>query len=351
MNDIAICPHGNAVSIRPSIEYIRCKKCDDEADKDQAMNTPAPTQVEPMTEEELDKALKLALQCAEEYAANKHDKHKSVTIALALIQSLATITQLQGDLVRESAKYKTFSDAAKIASENMETEIAALKAEAARPVDMLLFCPKCNLQHIDGLVEEVHDDGSTTVLWDNPPHRSHLCLRCGAVWRPSDRTTNGVAEIKTIGKGDTFSYHKQQQNAPASPAVPPMRFIEDALPIGRQSDDYLDSLHADAMVTRGAGERELLARALCQGTEQNGGSPWDGIDKFNREHFFDQADAILAAGFRRRPKLDAEDLAAWLQRQTFDYDRDDGKPIRLTFGKVGAALVIDAIIAHLEKQG
>lgn len=35
-----------------------------------------------------------------------------------------------------------------------------------------------------------------------PAHRSHLCHSCGFVWRPSDRATNGVSEIKTKGKDD-----------------------------------------------------------------------------------------------------------------------------------------------------
>lgn len=40
--------------------------------------------------------------------------------------------------------------------------------------------------------------------------------------------------------------------------------------------------------------REEIAQALCRGTEQNGGSPWGGIDKYNRSHFYDQADNVLA---------------------------------------------------------
>ena len=40
--------------------------------------------------------------------------------------------------------------------------------------------------------------------------------------------------------------------------------------------------------------REQIARALCQGMEQNGGQCWDGLDKFNRGLYYDQADAILA---------------------------------------------------------
>jgi hypothetical protein len=76
-----------------------------------------------------------------------------------------------------------------------------------QPVDMVLFCPKCGMQHIDApeshrvMVEGVHVDDA--VLWDNPPHRSHLCHGCGHIWRPADVATNGVAAVKTKGSKDS----------------------------------------------------------------------------------------------------------------------------------------------------
>jgi hypothetical protein len=65
--------------------------------------------------------------------------------------------------------------------------------EEPSPVDMVLYCPSCGVQHID-------TPGPT---WKNPPHRSHLCLGCGHIWRPADVPTNGVATIKTKGKADS----------------------------------------------------------------------------------------------------------------------------------------------------
>ena len=69
---------------------------------------------------------------------------------------------------------------------------------SSEPIDMLLFCPRCHAQHVDGQ-HEPEGDG-----WDNPPHRSHLCHSCGTIWRPADVATNGVARIETVGKKDTW---------------------------------------------------------------------------------------------------------------------------------------------------
>lgn len=66
----------------------------------------------------------------------------------------------------------------------------------ADPIAMILHCPVCHMQHID---EPDEESG-----WDNPPHRSHLCHGCGAIWRPADVTTTGVAAIKTSGSADTW---------------------------------------------------------------------------------------------------------------------------------------------------
>ncbi|MFC5358122.1 hypothetical protein [Azospirillum himalayense] len=71
---------------------------------------------------------------------------------------------------------------------------AALASPA--PLPMLLFCPRCGLQHIDAPDE--------TAGWTNPPHRSHLCADCGCVWRPADVPTSGVLAIATSGKADNW---------------------------------------------------------------------------------------------------------------------------------------------------
>ena len=73
------------------------------------------------------------------------------------------------------------------------------------PIDMVLHCPACGVQHIDAPEET---DPSTWTAeqyghWTNPPHRSHLCADCGHVWRPADVPTNGVRAATTVGKNDS----------------------------------------------------------------------------------------------------------------------------------------------------
>jgi hypothetical protein len=73
--------------------------------------------------------------------------------------------------------------------------IKRLRSETG-PVDMILHCPACHLQHVDAPDERTPD-------WKNEPHRSHLCHGCGFIWRPADVPTNGVKAIATKGEADS----------------------------------------------------------------------------------------------------------------------------------------------------
>ena len=82
-----------------------------------------------------------------------------------------------------------------------------------QPIDMVLHCPVCHAQHIDAPEfnnTRVDPHPSSTgeddpaLSWDNPPHRSHLCHKCGTIWRPADVPTNGVAAVSTRGKADNW---------------------------------------------------------------------------------------------------------------------------------------------------
>jgi hypothetical protein len=90
------------------------------------------------------------------------------------------------------------------ANADLLNQAANLIERHASPVDMILHCPRCHLQHIDKPEPDADADG-----WNNPPHRSHFCHGCGFIWRPADVPTNGVAAIQTRGKNDS---------APTAPA-------------------------------------------------------------------------------------------------------------------------------------
>jgi hypothetical protein len=90
----------------------------------------------------------------------------------------------------------------------------------AVPIAMVLFCPACGVQHIDG--PEIHAEADASiglqikdvVTWANPPHRSHLCHACGTIWRPADIATTGVRYIQTTGERDNWPRIKRA--APAA---------------------------------------------------------------------------------------------------------------------------------------
>lgn len=88
-----------------------------------------------------------------------------------------------------------------------------------QPIDMVLHCPECGLQHIDAASDTcVHDAcphdtpcsrGACRDPWTNRPHKTHLCASCGHKWRPCDtHHTNGVQAVPP-GSSD-------------SPVVPPL---------------------------------------------------------------------------------------------------------------------------------
>jgi len=82
-----------------------------------------------------------------------------------------------------------------IAGELARAIVAIVNTAGGVPIDLVLFCPACGTQHVDG---PAPDKG-----WTNPSHRSHLCHACGHVWRPADVPTNGVRAVKTRGQADS----------------------------------------------------------------------------------------------------------------------------------------------------
>lgn len=83
-------------------------------------------------------------------------------------------------------------------------QAADIIEKLAQSVDLVLYCPRCGVQHLDGPGGVSGDaDG---LPWTDPRHRTHLCRidqgGCGFKWRPSDRYTNGVQAAKSRGRND-----------------------------------------------------------------------------------------------------------------------------------------------------
>lgn len=134
-----------------------------------------------------------------DYHAQRRDEvHAELTRLRALVEAPTCVDRLRM-LSEDTEEYDgglstdDAWEAAKLDCINwlLAAPLAALAT--AEPIDMVLRCPACTLQHIDAPSEG----------WDNPPHRSHLCDGCGFIWRPADVATNGVAAVKTRGKGDS----------------------------------------------------------------------------------------------------------------------------------------------------
>lgn len=78
-----------------------------------------------------------------------------------------------------------------------------------QPIPMVLFCLVCHFQHIDK--PETDEEYGKRVAemerpvkrWTNPPHKTHLCLACGVLWRPAEIFTTGVVSV-TPGLSDTW---------------------------------------------------------------------------------------------------------------------------------------------------
>ena len=122
-------------------------------------------------------------------------------------------------------------------ADDLEGFVKAGAFDAVPPIDMVLYCPKCGVQHIDkpnhdelsiraaelGIDREgdrAYSDWLEENEWTNPPHRTHLCAnpKCGCTWRPSDVATNGVASIKSKGENDSWPAQHNAE-ATAMPAV------------------------------------------------------------------------------------------------------------------------------------
>jgi predicted RNA-binding Zn-ribbon protein involved in translation (DUF1610 family) len=105
---------------------------------------------------------------------------------------------------------------AKLAKRGDASEVVEL---AKLPISMILHCPECHTQHIDRVeppryhgreitreewallkkgqgVNFVPDQSCLHDPWDNPPHKTHLCQKCGFLFKPANVETTGVASLE-----------------------------------------------------------------------------------------------------------------------------------------------------------
>lgn len=75
-------------------------------------------------------------------------------------------------------------------------------AAQSSPIDMLLWCPRCNQKHVDQPKGE----------WTNPPHATHTCQGCGLLWRPSNVDTNGVSALPASEVKHLDRFHNADPN-------------------------------------------------------------------------------------------------------------------------------------------
>lgn len=157
----------------------------------------------------------------------------------------------------------------------------------AQPIDMVLHCPKCGLQHIDAPDDRTPD-------WKNEPHRSHLCHNpaCGYIWRPADVPTNGVQAVKTKGKADS-------PIAATAPAQP-----------GQEGErDYPPLPNFDS------GDEPIWDAIFCWKTAQPGGDAHRkslAVERAIAETLRAYVDADRAARAAPQPATaDAVDAARW----------------------------------------
>lgn len=124
---------------------------------------------------------------------------------------------------------------------------------AGPPIDMLLYCPNCDHQHID--------EPNEAAGWTNPPHKSHLCRTddggCGHIWRPADVSTNGVASLKTKGERDG-------DPTPSRSLSSIRALLQRALPIIRQEVERRSPLFSQADIRQLAEAIEAVIKPEAQ---------------------------------------------------------------------------------------
>lgn len=178
------------------------------------------------------------------------------------------------------------------------------------PIDMVLHCPHCHMQHID--TPEESDPATWTAEkhgpWMNPPHTSHLCGYCGWQWRPADVPTNGVRS--------TLTRHTKDSEPPP---VDPRRYVRGhgkSIVPAMMAARVLQLTPAEAeAVAKDPGGLACLMRYhdVCD-AEQSAfdGETLTSYHRLHRQHLYERGRSIMA-----------EDLEIWSR----DLLQDFGFPV------------------------
>ncbi len=168
----------------------------------------------------------------------------------------AKIERLQVERLRRILKLGEVAD-----FQDMIRTVAKLVEYSEEPVDVVLYCPACKTQHIDGY---------ESASWKNPPHKTHLCHFCGELWTPSRRATNGVRAVRP-GSSATW------------PHADPLLFAADKMP-DRNSDGMV--WHPD--LPEGTEDESIAPYLWAMGydasfTDFDGDAPQDLQEAFENE--------------------------------------------------------------------
>lgn len=113
------------------------------------------------------------------------------------------MTDLEVAIDQYVGEVKWKGRASEAAAGRLTRALEAREIAQVAPIDMVLHCPGCGVQHIDEPERSLGPGNTERLDWENPPHRSHWCHACNHIWRPADVCTNGVAATKTQGKSDS----------------------------------------------------------------------------------------------------------------------------------------------------
>lgn len=156
---------------------------------------------------------------------------------------------------------------------------SAFDSGPAVPVDMVLHCPACGLQHIDAPDPWVAKYGEELCkakgfsLWTNPPHKSHLCHGCGHVWRPADVATTGVKAVSTKGKEDGPIKEPMVRQTLSVPALPDKATLDYVTTI-EVLRTYIARLESAAPAVPCEHKLAMYNITFTTGTCQNCGAKW-----------------------------------------------------------------------------